>query len=85
MSPILSRMTILAQYWHATDAKIPPFFTHMSPAMLYTYTPLCWTARRNRQRQRPNSLRRLLNALRQIMETVNVRLVEQFHIEKDHF
>jgi hypothetical protein len=40
--------------------------------------------RRNEQRQVPKPLRRLLNGARQVAETVNSQLAEQFHIEVNH-
>lgn len=40
--------------------------------------------RRNEQRQVPPPLRRLLNGARQVAETVNSQLAEQFHIEVNH-
>jgi len=40
--------------------------------------------RRNQARQLPAPLRRLLNGARQIVETVNDQLGEQFHIETNH-
>ena len=40
--------------------------------------------RRNQKRQLPKSIRRLFNSLRQIIETVNSQLVEQFQIETNH-
>ncbi len=44
-----------------------------------------WTLpRRNEQRPVPVEVRRLLNAVRQVAETVNSQLAEQFHIEVNH-
>jgi hypothetical protein len=40
--------------------------------------------RANQKRQVPVSTRHLLNTARQIIETVNAQLVEQFHIETNH-
>lgn len=40
--------------------------------------------RRNQTRQLPAAVRRLFNAVRQIIETVNGQLTEQFHIEINH-
>jgi Transposase DDE domain len=40
--------------------------------------------RRNQKRQMPRALRRLINGVRQIIETVNGQLTEQFHIETNH-
>lgn len=40
--------------------------------------------RRNQTRQLPKPIRRLFNAVRQIIETVNGQLAEQFHIETNH-
>lgn len=40
--------------------------------------------RRNQTRQVSAPLRRLINGVRQIVETVNGQLVEQFHIETNH-
>ena len=40
--------------------------------------------RRNQKKQLPVQLRRLLNGIRQIIETVNGQLSEQFHIERNH-
>lgn len=40
--------------------------------------------RRNQKRQLPKPVRRLFNSVRQIIETVNGQLVEQFHIETNH-
>lgn len=40
--------------------------------------------RRNQKQQLPNSVRRLFNSVRQIIETVNGQLVEQFHVETNH-
>ena len=40
--------------------------------------------RRNQKRKVPRALRRLFNAARQIIETVNDQLSEQFHIEVNH-
>ena len=40
--------------------------------------------RRNQKEQLPVQLRRLLNGIRQIIETVNGQLSEQFHIERNH-
>lgn len=40
--------------------------------------------RRNEQRQAPKELRRLLNGARQVAETVNSQLAEQFRIEVNH-
>ncbi len=40
--------------------------------------------RRNHQRQAPKGLRRLLNGARQVAETVNGQLAEQFRIEVNH-
>ena len=74
-------MCRLAQYWRETDGI---FHTHVTKNAVYYYCPLFWTARRNQKRQRPNSLRYLFDSLRQTVEFVNARLVEQFHIEKNH-
>jgi hypothetical protein len=44
-----------------------------------------WTLpRKNQKEQLPKPLRRLFNAVRQIIETVNDQLNEQFHIETNH-
>jgi len=40
--------------------------------------------RRNQKQQLPRPLRRLFNSVRQIIETVNGQLSEQFHIETNH-
>jgi hypothetical protein len=40
--------------------------------------------RRNQKRQLPESTRRLFSRVRQIIETVNGQLTEQFHIETNH-
>jgi hypothetical protein len=40
--------------------------------------------RANQKRQVPASIRRLFNTVRQIIETVNDQLTEQFHIETNH-
>jgi len=40
--------------------------------------------RRNALRQAPRAVRRTLNGARQIVETVNSQLAEQFHIEVNH-
>ena len=40
--------------------------------------------RRNQKRKVPRAVRRVFNAARQIIETVNDRLSEQFHIEVNH-
>ena len=40
--------------------------------------------RRNQKRQLPRAVQKLLNSLRQIIETVNGQLTEQFHIEVNH-
>lgn len=40
--------------------------------------------RRNQKRQLPESIRRLFSRVRQIIETVNGQLSEQFHIETNH-
>ena len=40
--------------------------------------------RRNQKRQLPPTVRRMLNGARQIIETVNDQLDEQFHIEVNH-
>lgn len=40
--------------------------------------------RRNQRRQVPTAVRRVLNAARQVAETVNSQLAEQFHIEVNH-
>jgi hypothetical protein len=40
--------------------------------------------RRNQKRQMPRALQRLINGVRQIIETVNGQLTEQFHIETNH-
>ena len=40
--------------------------------------------RRNQKRQLPKELRRLHNSVRQIIETVNGQLTEQFNIETNH-
>lgn len=40
--------------------------------------------RRNQRTQLPDAVRRLFNAVRQIIETVNGQLTEQFHIETNH-
>ena len=40
--------------------------------------------RRNAQQQLPPAVRRLFNGARQIVETVNSQLTEQFHIEVNH-
>jgi hypothetical protein len=40
--------------------------------------------RRNQKKQMPASMRRLFNSVRQIIETVNGQLTEQFHIETNH-
>lgn len=40
--------------------------------------------RRNEQRQVPRAIRRLLNGARQVAETVNSQLAEQFRIEVNH-
>ena len=41
-------------------------------------------SRRNQKRQLPRATQKMLNALRQIIETVNGQLAEQFHIEVNH-
>ena len=40
--------------------------------------------RRNQKRQLSAAARRLINGVRQITETVNGQLVEQFHTETNH-
>ncbi len=40
--------------------------------------------RRNQKQQLPDSVRHLFNRVRQIIETVNGQLTEQFHIESNH-
>jgi hypothetical protein len=40
--------------------------------------------RRNQKRQAPPEVKRLFNAVRQIIETVNGQLSEQFNIERNH-
>jgi len=40
--------------------------------------------RRNEQRQMPRTIRRMLNGVRQVAETVNSQLAEQFRIEVNH-
>ena len=40
--------------------------------------------RRNQKQQLSRAAKRLINAVRQIIETVNWQLVEQFHIEINH-
>jgi hypothetical protein len=40
--------------------------------------------RRNQKQQLPESVRHLFNSVRQIIETVNGQLTEQFHIETNH-
>ena len=40
--------------------------------------------RRNQKRKLPRPVQRLINAVRQIIETVNDQLSEQFHIETNH-
>ena len=40
--------------------------------------------RRNQKTQLPRAVQKLLNSLRQIIETVNGQLTEQFHIEINH-
>jgi IS5 family transposase len=40
--------------------------------------------RRNQKRQVPSAVARTINAGRQIIETVNGQLAEQFHVEKNH-
>ena len=40
--------------------------------------------RRNQKRKLPRLVQRLINAVRQIIETVNDQLSEQFHIETNH-
>lgn len=47
---------------------------------VYLLTPL----RRNQQRHLPAALVRLLNAERQIIETVHDQLTEQFHVDTNH-
>jgi len=40
--------------------------------------------RRNQKRQLPREVKQLFNSVRQIIETVNAQLNEQFHIEANH-
>lgn len=40
--------------------------------------------RRNQKKQLPSNVRRMFNAVRQMIETVNGQLTEQFNIEKNH-
>jgi hypothetical protein len=40
--------------------------------------------RRNQRTQLPDAVRRVFNAVRQIIETVNGQLTAQFHIETNH-
>lgn len=40
--------------------------------------------RRNQERQVPPEVKRLINAVRQLIETVNGQLTEQFHIQINH-
>ena len=40
--------------------------------------------RRNQKKQLPPDVRRMFNAVRQMIETVNGQLTEQFHIETNH-
>ena len=40
--------------------------------------------RRNQQKQLPHTLRRLYNSIRQMIETVNAQLAQQFKIEVNH-
>lgn len=47
-------------------------------------TRLLTIPRRNQQRQVPKPIRRLLNGARQVAETVNSQLAEQFHSEVNH-
>jgi transposase len=48
------------------------------------HVALLTVPRRNQQRQLPPAVRRMLNGARQIIETVNDQLDEQFHIEVNH-
>ncbi len=50
----------------------------------YNRVRLLTTPRRNQKEQIPNSLKKLYNKVRQIIETVNGQLSEQFNIEKNH-
>jgi IS5 family transposase len=45
---------------------------------------LCTLPRRNQKRQLPAAVQHRHNALRQIVETVNDQLTEQFHVEINH-
>lgn len=45
---------------------------------------LCTLPRRNQKQQLPRELKRLYNSIRQIIETVNGQLTEQFNIEHNH-
>jgi hypothetical protein len=45
---------------------------------------LCTLPRRNQAKQLPHHIAHLYNAARQIVETVNGQLAEQFHIERNH-
>lgn len=40
--------------------------------------------RRNQKRQMPKAIKHLINSVRQIIETVNGQLTEQFNIQKNH-
>jgi Transposase DDE domain len=50
----------------------------------YNHLRLRTLPRRNQKKQLPKSIRRLFNAIRQVIETVNSQLAEQFSIEINH-
>ena len=77
---------LLAEHTDLTVIGDKGYISAEKAAELWRYNRI-WLQtlpRRNQKQQLPDSVRRLFNRVRQIIETVNGQLTEQFHIETNH-
>lgn len=77
---LLSEHTDLTVYGDKGDIS-----ADIAPQLLtHNHLTLLTLPRRNQANQPPNPVRRTFNAVRQIIETVNGQLTDQFHIQVNH-
>lgn len=86
MTDLEAGMDILAEH---TDKQVigdKAYISQEQAAQLWQTNRirLLTLPRKNQKKQLPEPLRRTINAVRQIIETVNGQLNEQFHIETNH-
>lgn len=79
-------MDILSEHTHKQVIGDKAYISAAKAAELWSSNRLRMMTlpRKNQKKQLPKPVRRMINAVRQIIETVNGQLGEQFHIETNH-